>query len=245
MKQESIKVRHVYKFLVCIMAFLFLLTIVSAAFADRFTPSYTTYDTTYEKILAMYLKVINGYGTANHGRHDLFNDAVYGSYDPMDGYEAIIRETKRNTGFMLYDVNLDGIDELLIGSSGGWLYEVFTLDEGRVRELIRAGAYGTASSVYSCALLANGMFFRHAHSGAVLDYYEIWQMNGTDKVTFVDGYHTDGVWDANTQTENISWYRSDKPFTKVKSSPDARVSDSIAENWVKQQEWNIYVKKVI
>ena len=236
--------RLIQKYLVFAFACLFTVMIISGSLADHFTPSYTTYDTTYEKILKMYLKVINGYGTANYGQHDLFNDAIYGA-DYESDYKTVISQTKRNTGFMLFDVNQDGIDELLIGSSGGWLFEVFTMDEGRARELIRAGGYGMASSVYSCALLANGMFYRYSHNGAVHDYYETWQMNGTDKVSFVEGYHTDGVWDPEAQVENVVWYRSDAPKDRVTSSPSARVKESVAKDWIRQQEWNIYVKKFV
>ena len=217
----------------------------SAASAVQFTPSHVTYDTTYEKILQMYLKVINGYGTADYGRHDLFNNAIYGNYDPMDGYKSIISRVKRDAGFMLFDCNQDGIDELMIGNGGGYLYEVFTMDEGRVRELIRAGGDGTASSEYSCALLVDGRFYRKGHGGALLDYYELWQMNGTGKVSFVEGYHTEGAWDSAAETENTVWYRSDAPMSRVTSSPSKRVSESVAKNWIRTQEWNIYTKKFV
>lgn len=223
-----------------------MITVVAtSAFAGPFTVSYTTYDTTYEKILSMYLRVINAYGSNNIGRHDLFNDAIYGSFDPMDGSKAIINATKKYVGYMIYDVNQDGIDELLIGSNGGNINSVFTMDNGKVRELIRAGGYGTASSNYTCSMLVDGSFFRHGHGGAVLDYYEIWQMNGTGPVSFVGGYHTDGVWDAASQTEQVVWYRSNAPMSKVTSPLSAIVTSSVAEKWLRIQEENIYNKRFV
>ena len=243
MKNGREKIRHAAKIMAWLFMFLLLAAPGRSALADQFTVSYTTYDTTYEKIMKMYLKVINGYGTANYGRHDLFNDMIFGGMEEWDT-KRLISEVKRNTGFMLYDVNQDGVDELLIGSSGGWLYEVFTVDQGRVRELIRAGGYGTASSEYSCALLASGMFYRHGHGGAGLDYYELWEMNGTDKVYFVDGYHTEYAWDADAQNGSEVWYRSGAPMNQPGASK-TRVDAAVAKQWVKKQEWSIYAKKFV
>lgn len=217
-----------------IVLILLIAMTASGCFADHFTVSHITYDTTYEKILKMYLQVINGYGTKNYGRHDLFNDAVYSWNDPSDSYKSVISATKRRIGYMIMDVNRDGIDELLIGSGGGYLNSVFTMDDGKVRELIRAGGYGTASSEYSCAMMVDGAFFRHGHGGADLDYYEIWQMNGTGAVSFVEGYHTDG-----------GWYRSNAPMSKVTSSAGAKVKSSVAEKWLRTQEENIFTKKFV
>ena len=231
------------KILILILSMIFVI-ITTDSFADHFTPSYTTYDTTYEKILQLYLKIINGYGTVDYGRHDLFNDSIFAVFDPMDGYEVIRNAAKNKTGFMLYDVNQDGIDELLIGSDGSYINEVYTLDNGRVRELIRAGGYGTASSNYTCSLLSNGLFFRHGHGGAAMDYYELWQMNGTGEVSFREGYHTNG-WDSVGQMQTEIWYRSNAPMSRVTSPSSAKVQNSVAEDWVRTQEWNIFNKKFV
>ena len=242
-------IRHNYRAclkIICLILFLVMITgIVSGSFADHFSVSYTTYDTTYEKILNMYLRVIDAYGTNNAGRHDLFNDALYGGIDPMDGREAIIAFTKKYAGYMIYDVNQDGIDELLIGFDGSNINSVFTIDNGKVRELIRAGGYGTASSNYTCSLLVDGSFFRWGHGGAALDYYEIWQMNGTGPVSFAGGYHTGGVWDAASQTEQVYWYRSNAPMSKVTSPSSARVNSAVAEKWLRTQQENVYTKKFV
>ena len=232
---------------ILVLVVLFMVMIVAGSFADAFTVSYTTYDTTYEQILKMYLQVINGLGTVDYGRHDLFNPAVYSWIDPMDGYPSIIDTTKKYVGYMKYDVNQDGVDELLIGSSGGSINSVFTIDNGKVRELIRAGGYGTASSNYTCSMLANGDFFRRGHGGASLHYYELWQMNGTGSVTFAGGCHTRGFWDQDSDswTETVVWYRSDAQMSKVTSPASARVDNVAAERWVKEQEENIFNKKFV
>ena len=239
-------IRRSRKCLKIVPAFVLAVFIASVSFADAFTPSYITYDTTYEKILQLYLKIINGYGTVNYGRHDLFNDAIYAKYEPSDSYESVRSAVKSNIGFMLFDVNQDGIDELLIGSDGSDLNEVYTMDQGRVRELIRAGGYGTASSSYTCSLLSNGLFFRHGHGGADRDYYELWQMNGTGEVSFREGYHTDGVlWDSASQKQTGIWYRSGAPMGRVSSPSGSRVQSAAADDWLRTQEWNIYPKKFV
>ncbi len=228
-----------------IFVVLFITMTVTGSFADHFTPSYTTYETTYDQILRMYLKMINRYGKENNERHDLFNDTVYRGDELTESTEDIINATKRIVGYMIYDVNQDGIDELIIGADGSWINEVFTMDNGKVREIIRGGAYDTASSVYSCSLLADGRFYRYAHGGAGLDYYELWQMNGTGTATFVEGYRTDSVWDQKSQQETVLWYRSDAPLNKLSGTPRTRVKDSVAEQWVRTQEQNIFDKKFV
>lgn len=236
--------RHMKRAITSILVVM-ILVVASSAFANSFTVSYTTYDTTYEKILSMYLRVINAYGSGNVGRHDLFNDAIYGSFDPMDGSKAIINATKKYVGYTICDVNQDGIDELLIGSDAVNINSVFTIDNGKVRELIRAGGYGTASSNYTCAMLVDGSFFRWGHGGADLDYYEIWQMNGTGPVSFVEGYHTDGIWNEALQTGQVVWYRSNAPMSKVTSPLSAKVTSSVAEKWLRTQKENTYNKRFV
>ena len=230
---------------ICILILLFLMFSLTGASADAFTVSYTTYETTYEEILDMYLKVINGLGTVDYGRHDLFNPAVYSWIDPMDGYESIINTTKKHIGYMKLDVNQDGIDELLIGSNCNSINSAFTIDNGKVRELIRAGGYGTASSNYSCSMLIDGKFFRRGHGGAGLDYYEIWQMNGTGAVSFVEGYHTNIIWDSTSMNDQLIWFHSYDQMSRVTTSPAVRAETVTAERWLKAQEENVFNKRFV
>lgn len=239
------KKRYAVKYIIsCLLAVIMLFT-NSVSIADFFAVSYTTYDTTYEKILELYLKIINGLGSVDYGRHDLFNDAIYGSYDPMDGYKTIISAVKKDCGYMIYDVNMDGVNELLIGSNGGSINSVFTMDNGKVRELIRAGGHGTASSNYTCSMLADGNFYRWGHGGAGRDYYELWQMNGTGPVSFVEGYHTDLIWNEADKTEDLNWYRSHASMSELTTSPNDRVDSTVGERWVRTQEQNVFNKKFV
>ena len=242
MKEKAIKI------IVKVCTFFLIIMTVTVSFAEHYTfaVSYTTYDTTYERILSMYLRVINAYGN-NVGRHDLFNDSIfYSAGSPEDGQKAIIKSTKNAVGYCLYDINQDGIDELLIGTEGGGLHEVFTIDDSKVRELIKAGAYGTASSVYSCSILDNGMLFRYAHDGPE-DFYELWSMEGTDPVSFVEGYYVDYEIGANeTGDPNTgAWFRLKKPFREYKTRSTDRVDRSVGELWLKRQENAILRKRIV
>ena len=240
--------KHTINIKICFVIFaLMTAMMVSTSMADWFTPSYTTYDTTYEKILSMYLRVINAYGSNSAGHHDLFNDSIYYTAgSPEDGPKILINATKKKVGYCLYDVNQDGVDELLIGTDGSCLHEVYTIDNSKVRELIRAGAYGTASSVYSCAMLDNGNFLRHAHDGPV-DFYELWTMNGTGPVSFVEGYFEDfekGAYE--TGDPNIgAWFRLKKSFKEYNSRSTDRVDRSAGKAWLKQQEDAVWRKRFV
>ena len=230
--------RQIFALFMVLVTMLLIVTTISGAFADTFTVSYTTYDTTYEKILGMYLKVINAYGSKNVGRHDLFNDSIYyTAASPEDGAKSIIRATKKAIGYCLWDINQDGIDELLIGSDGGWIHEIFTVDNHKVRELIKAGYYGMASSVYSCSLLDNGMLFRHAHDGPA-DFYELWEMNGTGPLDFVEGYYSDHEIGANETGDPVirAWFRLRKPFRNYQKRSTERIDRSAGESWLRKQE---------
>ena len=66
--------------------------------------SYTTYDTTYEAILKMYLKVINGYGTKNYGRHDLFNIRVIWDGPSDAPIDTLIKYSKEYVGYYIEDI---------------------------------------------------------------------------------------------------------------------------------------------
>ncbi len=229
---------------------LFLLVVIDSAMSENnfFTVSYTTYDTTYEAILKMYLKVINGWETVNYGRHDLFNNLVMELISPEDGLQTRINYTKTHLGYLVYDINKDGIDELLIGTDCGWIHEVFTIDSGKVRELIRAGAAGTASSVYSCALLDNGLFFRHYHPGGGMDNYELWKMNGTGAVSYVEGYHTDQSfdWQETDDPDVWKWFIARNPFPQGNvASVETRISTAQGDAWLREQENKVERKRFI
>ena len=211
--------------IICLASFLSGFSL-SYAESDPWAVSYTTYNVTYDAVVKQYLKLINGYQTKNYGRHDLFNDMMF--WDAPD--ETTIKEkiayVKRDIGFYSADINQDGIDELVINGTGGRIYEVFTMDDGKVRELIRGGGR------YDCHLLNDGTFYRFGSSGAAYHDYEIWQMNGTGKVSYAEGY---SMRPDNVNLKDI-WFHTKRPSRQYDAEKGEPVSASVAESWIAQQE---------
>ena len=196
--------------------------------------SHVIYDVTYDAILKLYLKIINGYKTKDYGRHDLFNDFVFWDLfveDPAP--QRTVRYIKNTLGFYIDDINQDGVDELVILMTGGYIYEVFTMDEGRVRELIRAGGR------YNCRRLNDNTFLRWCFRGAPDNSYEIWKMNGTDKVAFVESY------DKQTHGATEIWSHSTSNPRTNSSSKKITISASKAEAWIRKQENNVLRKRFV
>ena len=202
---------------------------------DFWAVSYTTYDVTYEAILKMYLKVINGYQTKNYGRHDLFNEFLFWDYEDTADLRKLISSVKSNIGYYIDDINQDGIEELVINSTGGYIYEVFTMDNGRVRELIRAGGR------YTCQRLNNGLFLRCGSGGAMRHNHELWRMNGTGKVSIVEAYYAR----PDEQALYEVCYRSTADVRKTESVNGQRVSSTAAKNWIAQQEKKVVRKRFV
>ncbi len=232
MKTRKSKINFALKQIILII----LVFSISSAICEPYTVSYTTYDTTYEDILRMYIRVING---KDKGRHDLFNQLVYDEAYEMDpAKEETKNFLKNKIGYMITDINSDGQDELIIGNPDD-IYEVFTIDNGKVRELIKAGYR------YSCMTLDNGYLFRIGSSGAAYTSYELWKMNGTGKVSFVEGYHTEPTdynkYISSEDPDEIKWYYDQKD----KYSKDKIVTSSEAEAWIIQHENHIVHKKAI
>ncbi len=192
--------KHGFSRIVVLLLILALLMPSASSAEDYhpYTPSYTTYDTTYDAIIKMYIRVING---EDKGRHDLFNDLIYEeAYIAGKGRDdSNLLKTK--IGYMVDDINNDGQNELIIEGPYS-IYEVFTIDNGKVRELIRAGYR------YVCYSLDNGYFYRRGSSGAASSSNELWKMNGTGKVSFVEGYHSawTGYENLPDYPDQIIWY---------------------------------------
>ena len=199
-------------------------TISQVAFADTdlFAVSYTTYDTTYDAIIKMYIKVLNAYGTGKTGRHDLFNELIISDFN--SDYESPMKnriaEAKNRIGYCISDLNKDGIDELIIGKDSTYVHEVFTTDNGKVRELIRAGYK------YDCELLQDGQFFRVINNGAALHSYTLWSMNGTGKVSFTEGYIR------NEENYSPCFFQMENAKT-INGTQETQVNDSIFYSWQK------------
>ncbi len=196
----------------------------SADTYNAYAVSPTTYDTTYDAIIRMYIDVING---KDQNPHDLFNDLVYeGDYSKDRPTDPI----KMKTGYYFVDFNHDGQDELIIEGPLS-IYEVYTIDNGKVRELIRAGFR------YVCFSLDNGYFYRRGSSGAASSCFELWKMNGTGEVAFVEGYHS-----APTEYENLPDYPDPIVYYHDINgwvSKDQIVSSSEVYSWIALQESHI------
>ena len=192
-----------------------------------FTVSYTTYDTTYEAILKMYLKVINGYGTKKTGRHDLFNYWVIEDGPTDAPAKDLIKYAKENVGFYIMDINGDGVEELVINATMGRIYEIFTVDNGKVRELFRGSRHA------ACHLLNTNLIYRaYEMEGEPFAYYELWQLNGTGKAAFLEGYHYAYYSGENVNTQ---WYRSSSGMPNLNHTNSIGVYAEEAENWIEKQ----------
>ena len=202
---------------------------------NPYAPSYTTYDVTYDAIIHMYLKVFEIHRNGGDaGRHDLYNDNIdwdYSAYfeTDKDAVAKNIDYIKNHVGYAIRDINGDGIDELLIGSGQSYIYEVFTMDEGKVRELIRAGAR------YGCNLLNDGTLLRLGSSGAAFWGYYAFQMNGTKPVVFVKGYHYNGeIGENNGLDEKECWFKAESDKGLYSVTMESHVSASEVDDWIKQ-----------
>lgn len=210
--------------------------------------SYTTYDTTYDAIVKMYIKVMTAHcRNQSRGRHDLYSDLLYydcpefidWDIDKLSGaakekrikelQEEQLQYMKNNYGFAILDINGDGIDELIIGCGHFSVYELFTIDNGKVRELIRAGAR------YDCHLLNDGTLLRWGSSGGGKYTHELFCLSDTGKVTFVKGYYCDDELSYLKQyAEGDCWFRLidvDKPYTDKAADhvPVSEVNDWYAK----------------
>ncbi len=130
------------------------------------------YETNYEEILDFYLRVFTALDRGKKPEESaLFNPLILSEFDPRDTSAGKpVLKLKKQYGFGVKDLNGDGVTELFIGNSFGLICQVFTMEDGRVRELIRAG------NRYSCLLLQGGRFFRHRFAEGESRQDEVWAL---------------------------------------------------------------------
>ena len=219
-----------------------------------FGVSYKTYDTTYEAILNMYLKVIPVQcREQSWGRHDLYNELMYydlspyymegimtPEYDRMDDngkaakrkelQEKTLQYMKSTIGYAIQDINGDGIQELIIGRDKSYIYELFTMEDGKVRELIRSGAR------YTCNLLKNGGLFRYDRDGGAMYGYILFHMNGTGRVEFDKGYYYNGDLGYYLSEDVDCWFRITNAKHFSANTMEDHVPGSEAKAWISECE---------
>lgn len=247
----------IWKTSILIFIMFSLLFPASNAFCEYniYAASYTTYDTTYDDILKMYLRVIPAQcRNQSRRRHDLYNDFIYDELAPyyMEGImtpeydrldksgkdkklkelqEKTLQYMKSNVGYAILDINQDGIDEMIIGRDNSYIYELFTMDNGKVRELIKAGAR------YTCNLLTDGGLYRFARDGAGFYSALLFQMNGTSKVVLDKGYAFNyELAYTNHLKEDDCWFKTNHPDHYSKVSMADHVPTSEASSWIEECE---------
>ncbi len=230
---------------------------VDQAFCDddnMYAASHKTYDTTYEDILKMYLRVLPAQcREQSRRRHDTYNEfmyadlwGVYMDYMSTPEYERLndaqkavkkkelqektLNYMKNTVGYSIQDINNDGIDELIIGRDQSYIYELFTIDDGKVRELIKAGYRHT------CNLLDDGTLYRYAHQGGGFNGYLLFRMNGTNKVKYIKGYYYNGQLGYDNNLGEDCWFNLTDLNEYSNNSLDQHVPASEALGWISQCE---------
>lgn len=245
-----------YKIAILILIVLFysLHPIEQVLGEDMYAASYKTYDTTYEDILKMYLRVMPAQcREQSRRRHDTYNEFMYDDlwsyymdymstpeYERLNDAEKAAKKKelqektlnymKNTIGYSIQDINNDGIDELIIGRDQSYIYELFTIDDGKVRELIKAGYRNT------CNLLDDGTLYRFAHHGGGFAGYFMFQMNGTSKVKYIKGYYYDGQLGYDNNLGEDCWFNITDPNAYVNLTMDQHVPSSEALRWISECE---------
>ena len=191
---------------------------LSTAFASvqDYTPSSNDWDMTYAELLRLYVSCINSWIAGSCQDHDLFNTLLVEDFSSYG-------QAKTQAGFVMTDVNADGVYELLIISEEDEVVGLFTRVNGKLREVI-AGGYRN-----QCSLLSDGSFYLQESNGYLQEGYSRWYLRTVGKLWFDNGYLLDG-WFGTEEPSGEQWFRYN-PASPYAGSEDRRVSASEAAAW--------------
>lgn len=200
----------------------------------------------YRKAFADDVSALLGSGTTYNGKGDAtyWTDAQKSSKYPLVSYYAIINKgmTADSTQYCYKDLNGDGVDELLVGTSQedgeNLAYAVYGYIDGKVKGLIAADAMRT-SSLTACE---DGTVCLYANDGWAVNSWTYFQFDGktlnkvesveqrpgTNQVTTVrskDGTTVEQVTDSSTGDAS-ALTNSNELISKVAS--DHPVDDSLS-----------------
>ena len=187
------------------------------------------YDLSYEDIISLYrLEFLSLNEDRDHVPHRLFNDLIW-----MDEYSCDLAAIKAEIGYALKDINGDGTEELLIGRSPAYINEVFTIRNGKTKELLRAGYR------YDCCLLDDDTLYRTGSNGAVFYSSELYRMDDTGAIVFVKGYSQDGeyAYEHGMGDDEEAWFSMPDAQTIYGSDmPEHLVETKEARDWIESCE---------
>ncbi len=193
-----------------------ILNPMEAAIASTwdYTPSTDDWDMTYADLLRLYVDCINSWIAGENADHDLFNTLLVEDFMSYD-------QARDQAGFVITDVNHDGTEDLLIVSSEDEVVGLFTMVNGKLREVI-AGGYRN-----HCSVLNDGSFYIQESNGYMSASYSVWGLNSYGELEFYTGYLLDG-WFGTDSPKEEQWFSYD-PTSPLSGAEDRRVSAIEAE----------------
>lgn len=197
-----------------------------ASASDADAAGEATYDISYAGILDMYIHALNA-GGEDTGTQELFNSQTVEASKETGAKR--FQETKNRVGYCIADLNGDGTDELIIGEHSALIYEVFTTDGGRARELIRTDRESR------CALLSGGAFWQYTRDGEAAAESTVWKMDGTGETAFAEGYRMENTFSPDGYIHAYQWFRMAEDGSMAVSR-ETLVSTDEYQEWLKAQD---------
>ena len=215
-----------------ILLLLFVLFLIPSALSEiteeddnPYAASSKEYDLSYDDIISLYrLEFQSLKDDPEHVTHKLFNDLIW-----VDEYAGDLESIKEEIGYALKDLNGDGVEELLIGKYPAVINSVYTMRNGKIKELVRAGYR------YDCCLLDDDTLYRTGSSGAAFYSSELYLMDEKGDIVFVKGYSQDGEYASQhgMGDEEEAWFSMpDSEIYYGDEMPDRLVDTKEAREWI-------------